>query len=95
MAGFDIGDGRFAGTDAVEKIAHVILTVVQTLAPLPEAAFRSVLVAGSQVAAVDPDPAVGAFEADPIALAGGVFDAAEDIVSLGGADVVNRRRWRR
>ena len=40
------------------------------------------------VAAVDPDPAVGALEPDAVALAVLVDDAAEDVVVLGGLDDV-------
>ena len=69
MAGLDRGDGIFAGAHAIEEILHVIVAHLKVDGVLGQRRLEDVIVARFQVAAVDPNPTVGAHELDAIALA--------------------------
>jgi hypothetical protein len=85
MADLGVADGVLARADAVEEVAHVIATDLESESGVGEWGGHQVLLAGGEVTAGDPEPAVGAFEPDPVALAVAVDDTAEDIVVRGRA----------
>src|ERR1051325_3775443 len=89
MADFDVRNGQFAGTDAVEEIGHVIVAFVKAHGFFRQGSIKQGFVARLQGAAIDPNPAVSAFKADAVALAGGVNDAAADGLSGRGLNAVN------
>ena len=80
VADLHVADRQRARAHAVEEIAHVVRALVEPHGVGRERGGEQVLVAGLEARAVDPDPAVGALEADAVALAVLVHDPAEDVV---------------
>lgn len=93
VAFFDAGDGIFAGFDAIKKIAHVVAAVFETEGIFGERCLVDFVVAGAEVAAVDPEPAVGAGETNAVALAVLIDDAAEGAIGGGGFNDLRDVVW--
>src|SRR5437588_13060353 len=89
MARFDSGNRLLSRANALKEVAHVIVARIKAVGAFREWRIDQRLVAGSQVPAVHPDPARGALEANPVALARGVLDATENTVGFRGAHIVD------
>src|SRR5262249_33476387 len=79
---------RFPRTHAIEEIPHMVVAVVQALGAFWQRSLNQSLITSAQVAAIYPQPAVGALETDTVSLSLRVFDAAEDVVWFGRANCV-------
>lgn len=88
MADFGVGDRLLAGAHAVEEIGHVIAAGFQAEGVVGEGCGNDVFLMSGEIAAGYPDPALGAFKPEAIALALLIGDSAEDRVVGGGFDVV-------
>ena len=83
----DIADRQLAGTHAVEEIPHVVIAEIEPGGILGQRGLEQRGIARLDLLPVDPDPAVGALEANAVALAGGIDGGAENTVVLRRLDV--------
>src|SRR5208282_647916 len=86
MAVFDFGNGVFARTHATEEVAHVIAADFQMDRIVGQGGVEDVIVAGCQIPAVDPYPAVRTCEFDPVPLAIPLENLAKRTVVQSGLD---------